>query len=86
MLGPDLFVEFQAAESRACAAQQLLNAFDRVDLQPKRGQYSGLVTRTGPDFKYLAGIPVSIRASVIRATTQGCEMVCPLPIGNAVSS
>ncbi len=50
-------------------------------------EHRRLVAAAGADFQHLARVPCRcISTSIMRATTYGCEMVWPKPIGSAVSS
>jgi hypothetical protein len=81
----------QLTKASTRLAQQLLDALHREELRHQSRQHGSLITRTRTDLQHLLRhalfrIEVSSSTSVMRATTHGCEMVWPWPIGSAVFS
>ena len=76
-----------AARAGDCAPfVQTADAFDAVNLAHDLGQHRGLIAAAGPHFEHSVGARSSQTAEIMRATTQGWEMVCEWPMGSADSS
>ena len=81
------FLSLSDCRLRRAFAHQRADALDRVDLAGELREHRRLVAAAGADLEHAARASRPLRASsVIRATTQGCEIVWPLPIGSGVSS
>ena len=68
-------------------AHQRADALDGVHLARDLREHGRLVAAAGADLEHALERRARSRASsVIRATTHGCEIVWPLPIGSGASS
>ena len=75
-------VDAQLLDRRLRAAASARLTLDRPDVIGQQRQQRRVIARAGADIEH-AVVRRSASTSSIRATTSGCEIVCPQAIGSA---